>query len=166
VKALGGNYIFVDSQNVNLGIQALGWRLDFQKFRVYLAEKYGVEKAYLFLGYVAKYAGLYEKLQSFGYDLVFKEVVRGPDGAWKGNCDSELVLQAMIDFENYQHAGLVSGDGDFTCPARYLVQQNQLLKVLVPNHRSYSRLLLSAAQGRLAFLSDSEQFLAIKQEHR
>lgn len=36
------NYAFIDSQNLNLGIQKLGWKLDYRKFRVYLAEKYGV----------------------------------------------------------------------------------------------------------------------------
>ena len=44
------NYAFVDSQNVNLAIRELGWKLDFKRFRVYLREKYGVEKAYLFIG--------------------------------------------------------------------------------------------------------------------
>ena len=37
-------YAFIDSQNVNLAIQAQGWKLDFGKFRIYLREKYGVIK--------------------------------------------------------------------------------------------------------------------------
>ena len=44
------NSAFIDSQNVNLGFQALGWKLDWRRFRVYLREKYGVEKAFLFIG--------------------------------------------------------------------------------------------------------------------
>jgi len=39
------NYAFIDSQNLNLGIQKLGWKLDYRKFRIYLAEKYGIKKA-------------------------------------------------------------------------------------------------------------------------
>ena len=39
------NYAFIDSQNLNLGIQKLGWKLDYRKFRVYLAEKYDIKKA-------------------------------------------------------------------------------------------------------------------------
>lgn len=42
------NYAFIDSQNLNLGIQKQGWKLNYKKFRVYLHEKYGVEKAYMF----------------------------------------------------------------------------------------------------------------------
>jgi len=38
------NYAFIDSQNFYLGIKKLGWQLDYHKFRVYLREKYGVEK--------------------------------------------------------------------------------------------------------------------------
>ncbi len=36
------NFAFIDSQNLNLSIRALGWRLDFRRFRVYLKEKYEV----------------------------------------------------------------------------------------------------------------------------
>jgi hypothetical protein len=46
------NYAFIDSQNVNLAIRAQGWILDFRTFRRYLADKYRVTKAFLFIGYV------------------------------------------------------------------------------------------------------------------
>jgi hypothetical protein len=42
------NYAFIDSQNLNLGVKDQGWQLDFQRFRVFLKEKFGVAKAYLF----------------------------------------------------------------------------------------------------------------------
>ena len=45
MKSRKNNYAFIDSQNVNLSVQSLGWRLDFAKFRVYLKEKFGVESA-------------------------------------------------------------------------------------------------------------------------
>lgn len=32
------NYAFIDSQNLNLAIRTLGWKLDFARFRTYLAE--------------------------------------------------------------------------------------------------------------------------------
>jgi hypothetical protein len=32
------NYAFIDSQNLNLGVQDLGWKLDYKKFRIYLTE--------------------------------------------------------------------------------------------------------------------------------
>ena len=44
MKKPGNNYAFIDSQNLNLGIQKLGWKLDYRKFRVYLKEKYNIQK--------------------------------------------------------------------------------------------------------------------------
>ena len=48
------NYAFIDSQNLNLSIRSLSWILDFHKFRVYLKEKYGVAKAFIFIGFLVK----------------------------------------------------------------------------------------------------------------
>ncbi|MDD5071770.1 MAG: hypothetical protein PHQ42_03475, partial [Patescibacteria group bacterium] len=69
------NYAFIDSQNLNLGIKSLGWKLDFKKFRIYLKDKYRVNKAYLFLGYIPENQNMYRKLQEYGYILIFKPVL-------------------------------------------------------------------------------------------
>lgn len=78
------NYAFIDGQNLNLGIKRLGWALDFKKFRVYLREKYSVQKAYYFIGYVQGNSDLYASLQSYGYILIFKPTFRNADGKIKG----------------------------------------------------------------------------------
>ena len=69
------NYAFIDSQNLNLGVQSMGWSLDFKRFRVYLREKYGVTQAYIFIGYIEGNANLYRSLQKHGYILIFKPVI-------------------------------------------------------------------------------------------
>lgn len=58
----------------------------------------------------------------------------------KGNVDAELVLHAVIKKGEYNKAIIVSGDGDFLCLIEYLVGEEKLLKIIVPN-RSYSSLL-------------------------
>ena len=68
-------YAFIDSQNLNLGIRSQGWELDFKKFRLYLKNKYHVEKAYLFIGLVPGNEQLYTSLLEMGYLLVFKPTV-------------------------------------------------------------------------------------------
>jgi len=75
MHAQENNYAFIDSQNLNLGIQKLGWKLDYQRFRVYLAEKYGVKKAYIFIGFVALNQSLYDHLQEAGFILKFKPTI-------------------------------------------------------------------------------------------
>ncbi len=52
MKKPQNNYAFIDSQNLNLSIREQGWILDFGKFRTYLKDKYGVVKAFIFIGYV------------------------------------------------------------------------------------------------------------------
>lgn len=69
------NYAFIDSQNLNKGVQKLGWKLDFKKFRIYLKYKYRVSKAFLFIGYIPTNANLYRALQDYGYTLIFKQVL-------------------------------------------------------------------------------------------
>ena len=157
-----GNYAFIDSQNVNLGIRELGWSLDFKRFRVYLKEKYDVERAYIFIGHIPENQKLYTRLQEFGYILIHKPTFRHKDGTVKGNCDAELVLQAMIDFSDYQQALIVSGDGDFYCLVEYLYSKAKLRSVLVPNSKKYSALLKRAAREKLIPMDNLRQKLEYK----
>ena len=91
------NYAFVDSQNLNLSIKQQGWKLDFKRFRIYLQQKYNVSKAFLFIGYIASNQRLYDILQSFGYILIFKPTIKISTYEVKGNVDSELVLNAIVE---------------------------------------------------------------------
>jgi uncharacterized LabA/DUF88 family protein len=135
------NYAFIDSQNLNLSIRSQGWTLDFARFRRYLRRKYGVTKAFLFIGYVYENQALYTALQKEGYILVFKPTLKLPGGGVKGNVDAELVLHAMIEFANYDGALVVTGDGDLYCLVDYLRKRHKLLKLMIPNKESFSSLL-------------------------
>ncbi len=134
------NYAFIDSQNLNLAINALGWKLDFRKLRVYLKEKFNVEKAFLFIGFVEGNEPMYKSLTENGYELIYKPTLER-DGIVKGNCDAELVLQTMIELNNYEKAVIISGDGDFYCLYEYLDKHNKLFKIGIPNKRGYSSLI-------------------------
>jgi len=162
------NYAFIDSQNLNLGIRDQGWALDYYRFRVFLKEKHGVVKAYMFLGYLAEQEKMYQALRNYGYELVFKPVVRQKNSEVKGNVDAELVLQAMIDYQKYVKAVIVTGDGDFYCLVKYFKEQGKLLKLLVPNRYKYSTLFLS--KGVLSihdvmFLNQFRHLLEHKKQH-
>ena len=141
MKNKENNYAFIDSQNLNLSIRELGWKLDFGRFRAYLKDKYGVVKAFLFIGYVPGNETLYASLQSTGYICVFKPTMELSDGRVKGNVDAELVLHTMIELKNFDQAVLVSGDGDFYCLVEYLLKIGKLKKMIIPNQKQYSGLL-------------------------
>jgi len=145
-------YAFIDSQNLNLGTSKdiykngkliyKGWKLDFKKFRRYLKDKFKVEKAFLFIGYIKKNEELYRFLKSAGYNLVFKPTTKDNFGKAKGNIDAEMVLySAVIEFNNYDKGVFVSGDGDFYCLYEYLEKKNKLFKIIIPNKYSESNLL-------------------------
>ncbi len=137
-------YAFIDSQNLNLGVQSAGWKLDFRKFRLYLKNKFHVRKAYLFIGMKPGNERLYRELQEMDYVLIFKPTIRYvKDGqaAVKGNVDAELVIHAAaIQYGNYDKAIIVTGDGDFACLMEYLAEKKKLLHIFTPNAK-YSQLL-------------------------
>ena len=155
------NFAFIDGQNLHLGIRELGWKLDQRRFRVYLEEHYNVARAYYFIGFVPANQGLYNALQERGYTLVFKPVSYG-SGKPKGNVDAELVLQAMIDYTNYERAVIVTSDGDFACLVTYLYGQGKLERVLCPNREGCSILLTRAARERIDFLEGARKKLEYK----
>ena len=159
MKLKENNYAFIDSQNLNLGIKSLGWKIDWKKFRIFLKDKYAINKAYLFIGYKPGNESLYSFLQVAGYICVFKPTLELPSGEVKGNVDAELVLHTMIEFVSFEKAIIVSGDGDFYCLVEYLIKNNKLKKLLVPNKNHYSALfkkLSSIDNNILAFVSDQK----------
>jgi uncharacterized LabA/DUF88 family protein len=161
------NYAFIDSQNLNLGVRSLGWQLDYKKFRLYLKNKYGVERAYLFIGKTSGNQDLYNSLMAYGYILVFKPTIAYVENGkktMKGNVDAELVLYASAKtYDDYDKAIIVSGDGDFYCLAEYLDENSKLLRIITPNNK-YSKLLrayrsyiasLEPLQSKLKYSSSS-----------
>lgn len=153
-------FAFIDSQNLNLGVRSLGWRLDYRKFRRYLTTKYGVTKAFLFIGLVPANRSLYVSLQKMGYILIFKPTMPQPDGSYKGNVDAELVLNAVDTQSNYSSAIIVSGDGDFYCLHEYLENKSKLLRIMVPN-KHFSG-LLRKFNHRIVRIDMLKQSLEIK----
>ena len=165
MKKKGNNYAFIDSQNLNLAIRELGWKLDFRRFRIHLEEKYAVSKAFLFIGYIEGNTDLYTSLQKAGFICIFKPTLKYKDGTTKGNCDAELVLQAMIEYANYDKGVIVSGDGDFYCLVDHLIEKKKLESVIIPNRFKFSALLkLKLFRPYLRYMNDLEGRLAYRKE--
>jgi uncharacterized LabA/DUF88 family protein len=148
------NYAFIDSQNLNLGIQKLGWKLDYKKFRIYLKEKYRVERAYIFIGFVSLNQGLYDRLQEAGFFLKFKPTIPDGDGKIKGNVDADLVLRAILEIEDYDQAVIVSSDGDFYALVQHLYETKKLRAVLSPDRKNCSSLLKQTAKEKMQYMNE------------
>lgn len=160
------NYAFIDSQNLNLGVQSLSWKLNHKRFRIYLKEKYNVSVAYLFIGYVQANQDLYSFLQGVGYVLIFKPTLPDRDGKVKGNVDADLVLQAMIDYNKYDKAIIVTSDGDFYSLVKYLYKNNKLERVISPYVKTCSVLLKKTAKEKIVFMENLQKKLEYKEKHR
>ena len=159
MKPKENNFAFIDSNNLNLGIQKLGWKLAYRKFRTYLAEKYGVIRAYMFIGFVPLNQALYSKLQGAGFVIQLKPTVSDEDGNVKGNVDADLVLQAALDMQNYDKAVIVSSDGDFYSLVKHLYENNKLLFVLSPYVKTCSKLLRKEAKEKIYSMDNLRQKL-------
>jgi len=158
------NYAFIDSQNVHKGIRSLGWKLDWKRFRIYLKDKYGVEVAYLFIGFLHEYNDLYVELQKAGFILQFKPVLIDKSGKIKGNVDADLVLWTMIDRDVYEKAIIVSSDGDFYSLVSHLYKIKKLEVVLSPYAKTCSALLKKSAKGNITFMAPLAKKLKVQNE--
>lgn len=165
-------YAFIDSQNLNLGVSKSikkkgkiiykGWELDFNKFRRYLSDKFYVKKAILFIGYIPKYKNLYSNLREDGFEIVFKPVVLNYNKKYKGNIDAELVLHCCrVEYDRYDKAVIVSGDGDFFCIHQFLSKENKLAKIIIPNTKSESSLLREFREYKI-YLEHEKEKLELK----
>lgn len=151
---MGKNYAFIDGQNVYLSIKSLGWAIDWRRFRIYLKEHYNITEAFLFIGFIEGNNELYTRLQQAGFICIFKPVLKYKDGTIKGNVDAEMVLHTMIQYQNFDKAVIISGDGDFYCLIQYLFEQGKLNTVLIPNQYRYSALIKRFAKKKIAFMND------------
>ena len=141
------NFAFVDGQNLYMATSKRAdepWSVDLARFRVYLSKKYSVTTAFYFLGFVDEANNdLYEKIQSAGFVLIFREHNSAMLGKKKGNVDSDIIFHMMKKLyrkEDFDKFVLVSGDGDYKLIVDFLIEENVLEKVLFPDGKRASSL--------------------------
>lgn len=141
------NYAFIDGQNFFKSVQELENELEslevelaLSEFRTHLSEKHGVGLAYYFIGYVQRNQSIYNRLKRQGYTPQFKEVATHED-VIKGNVDVNLTLQAMIDYNDYSKAVIITSDGDYACLAEYLHDKGKLECLIASSRGGCSHLL-------------------------
>ena len=141
------NLAFIDGQNLHMGTakrEIDPWEIDLARFRVYLKEKYSVDKAYYFLGYVQETnQELYEEIQNAGFVLIFREHNPAMIGKKKGNVDSDIIfhiMKKMYKKEDFEKIVLVSGDGDYKLVVDFLIEEKRFEKILFPDLKRASSL--------------------------
>ncbi|MDD5098436.1 MAG: NYN domain-containing protein [Candidatus Pacebacteria bacterium] len=138
-KAGKENLAFIDGQNLYMGTMSDNpkWEIDLLKFRKYLTQKYNVQKAYYFLGFLNEdYQELYDEIQEAGFILKFREHSSVMIGKKKGNVDSDIIFDIMKRIykkELFDKIILVSGDGDYKMLVDFLIEEGKFRKILFPN---------------------------------
>lgn len=149
-------YAYIDGANLHKGVESSAWKLDYRRFRSWIRQKYSITDAYLFIGLMPRHADLYTSLQVAGYKLVFKEVVYDGAGKAKGNCDADLVLQAVKDYYERTPASviLVSSDGDYTPLVRFWLEKKVSCTIVSPAPISKCSILLKKTGVPIVCLED------------
>jgi len=139
------NVAYIDAANLHKGVENLGWKMNYKRFRVWLKDKYGIQQAYIFIGLVPKN----------------KEVIYDGEGKVKGNCDADLVLKAAQDaYENtFEKAVLVSSDGDYAGLVKFLLAKNKFETILSPAPAEKCSILLKRTGAKISYLSDQKSIL-------
>ena len=143
MKKKENNIAFIDAQNLHLWTASEDWKVDFKRFRVYLQDKFNVEEAYYFLGFLSEdQQDLYSRLQKSWFIVVFREYSSHLKWKKKWNVDVDIVFEIMrriIDENDFDKIVLVSWDGDDIKLVKYLIEKKLLKKILFPN-KKYSSL--------------------------
>ncbi len=160
------NFAYIDGANLHKGLEVFNWQLDYERFRIWLKEKYKVERAYIFIGLIPKYKDLYKYLQESGFTLIFKETVYDNNGKPKGNCDADLVLQVVCDAyeNNFNKAIIVSSDGDYSSLVKFLQEKDKLKVILSPSGVDKCSVLLKKTNAPIAYINDQKSILEVKNE--
>jgi len=138
------NIAYIDGQNLHFGTRAKWWKVDVFKFRIFLRDKFNVEKAYYCLWCLDEdLEELYKDLQEAWFIVTFREHSRGMKWKKKWNVDTDIVFEIMKKLceeqETFWKVVLVSGDGDYIKTVKYLIKKEKLEKIVFPNN-NYSSL--------------------------
>lgn len=163
------NIALIDGQNLHLGTTSAGWKVDFARFRIYLRDKFSVEEAYIFLGFLDdENQKLYRQIQKAGFILEFREHNQNMKGKKKWNVDVDIVFEIMhrlLEEDDFNQIVLVTGDGDYIKTVNYLIEKKRLKKILFPN-QSYSSLYKPIAYNLGVNLGLPDTRKKIEYEHK
>jgi uncharacterized LabA/DUF88 family protein len=150
------NIAFIDGQNLHLGTKENGWKIDLNRFRIYLKDKYKVSTAYYFLGCsFEEQIDLYNNLQKVGFLVLLKEHSKNQLSKKKGNVDADIVFEMMrnlVENIEYNKMILVSGDGDYKKIVEYLISKDKFEKILFPNQKFASSLYYNLGNNFFDYL--------------
>ena len=124
-KKKPATYVFIDAANVFYTSKTLKYKIDFERFYLYLTTNFNIQKIIYYTGYDPnnkKQLKFLKKLEEIGF-LVRRKPIKIINARHKrlnkANVDVELAIDALVNQNNFNLMILVSGDSDFA----YLIQK-------------------------------------------
>lgn len=132
--------VFIDAANIIHCYEDTKWKIDLKKLKKYFESKCTLVGIYYYSAYFEESAGqksLFEMLSRKGFVLRVKKIrkIVGDDGSitLKGNCDTDIVVDAVSRMKEYDTAVIMSGDSDFVSLVNLLRGNNK--KVIIVSTR-------------------------------
>lgn len=148
------HYIFIDLQNLHLSTKNQGFLVDLKRLKIFLKDSYGINKFFIFIGFLESNKKFYNFIKKTGYEIIFKKTV-STQHSIKGNCDVDLTLETMKQLKDFNRASFITGDGDFVSLFEYLDKINKLCIIIVPDKSKYSTLYKKGPlRKKIRFLND------------
>ncbi len=148
--------VFIDAANVIHCHRDIGWKVDYKKVKKYFEGRCQLTGIYYYSAYFEESAGqrsFFEMLDRKGYIVRTKKIrkIRDDDGNMrlKGNCDTDIVVDAVASLEQYDTAVLMSGDSDFVSLVNLLKGRGK--SVIVISTRGHIAKDLINAAGENAY---------------
>lgn len=162
--------VFVDGANFfYMQKKDLGWFVDLKKLLEFIEKRFGeIEDAYYYVGQDAppetNQQAFLDALPYMGYSLISKPIKKIWDPHTgttenKANLDIEIVLDMFNTIDLYDHAVLVSGDGDFDRALQLLKARGKKFTVIATD-KFLARELRATAGRHYINLADIQQQIA------
>lgn len=143
--------VFIDAANIIHCYKDTEWKIDLKKLKKYFESKCTLVGIYYYSAFFEESAtqqSLFEMLSRKGYILRTKKIrkITNDDGTitLKGNCDTDIVVDAVSRMKDYDTAVIMSGDSDFVSLVN-LIRGNEKKAIIISTRWHVAKALINAA---------------------
>ena len=143
--------VFIDAANIIHCYEDTKWKIDLKKLKKYFESICALIGTYYYSAYFEEsenQKSFFEMLSRKGFILRVKKIrkIIGKDGTitLKGNCDTDIVVDAVARMHEYDTAVIMSGDSDFVSLVN-LLRGNSKRVIIVSTRWHVAKDLIRAA---------------------
>ncbi len=158
--------MFIDASNIYHSQKTLGWKVDFEKLRLYFQKETNLTSILFYTGLDPKnekQVSFLEHLQRYGYKVVSKvlKVIKTGQNTYrhKGSLDIELALDCYIARNTFDTLVLLSGDSDFSPLLDHLKAERK--KIVIMSARGHVAVELTS-RAKFVDLGKIKQYIQYK----